>query len=895
MKEDLSQKNWHALEVDEIFQLLASKKEGLEESEAKRKLKEEGPNSFEIKSVETLPRIFFRQLHNPVVYVLIVASLLAVFLGKITDSLVVFSVVILNTLIGFIQEYKAHKTIKSLTSLVPQKSTVLRNGTLQKVLSETLVLGDVVAFEAGEKIAADLRLMAIKNLKCDESALTGESIPVEKSLSSVSPDTPLAERNCLAFSGTYISAGSGMGIVVATGGNTEFGKISKLVEGVKIPETTMALFMKKVAMWLTFSISLIGAILFFIGYIRGVHLFDAGFAAITLAVAAIPEGLPAIITIASSIGVRRMARRRAIIRQLPAVEALGNVSVVCTDKTGTLTYNEMSVQQICTPSGTVFVSGTGLSLDGEFEEVSALCNQEIEDFLVAAILCSDASIEEEGEKVKGLGDPTEVALIIAARKKGFIESEIRQKWKREDFIPFDSETKRMVSLNTSPENKAFIFLKGAPEAIIPLCGMTESLQDQALSMAKEGLRVLAIGRKELNSSKLKIEEGDLKEGYCLLGFVGMIDLPRKEVDAALKSCREAGIIVKMITGDHPLTAEAIARKLEILGDGKVITGKELTDLHPDQWKDVSAKSHVFARVDPEHKLKLVEALQNLGHVVAMTGDGINDAAALKKADVGISMGIKGTDVAREASDVILANDNFASIEAAIEEGRRVYDNLIKSLAFILPTSLGLSLIILSSVLFFPVLEGSLLHPILPIQILWINLVVAVALSLPLAFEKASSKSMQRDPRKKDHTILSSFLLIKTVSFAVLMALGSLGLFFWEYKRETLKGALSAVAISEAQTVAVTAMMLFQVFYLFNCRSVGAVDEKVKFFSNKYLFIGVGFVLLSQIGFIYMPFMNQVFKSFPIDLESWFSLAVASSFAIPLHWVEKWIRKKGNFT
>ncbi len=884
---------WHSLEKETVFQELDSSESGLSEKEAKERIKTFGHNTLQVKSSETILSILIRQLHNPLIYVLLCSTVAAGLLGKFTDSMVVLAVVILNTLIGFIQEYKAHKTIRALTLVIPQKTSVLREKDTKLIHSSELVPGDVVVLQAGDRIGADLRLFSVKNLECDESTLTGESLPVSKRVEAISSDAALAERRCMAFNGTYITSGSGLGIVVATGLKTEFGKISDLVEHVIVLETPMSLTIKKIAQGITLSILVVGFGLFLIGYMRGISLFDAGFAAITLAVAAIPEGLPAIITIASSIGVRRMARKQAIIRQLPAVEALGSTSIICTDKTGTLTYNEMTVQQLWTPSGLSFVSGAGYSLEGHFQPINPIKNKELEDILTAAILCSEATLDESSSGFVPIGDPTEIALIVAGRKKGLHEDDVRKTWQRKDIIPFESEKRRMATLNLSPTHQNFVFIKGAPEEVVALC--KDHLNSQQIlmpehSMAKEGMRVLAIAKKECPKSTLELGEDDLKGGFILLGFIGMIDPPRKEVYQALKSCYEAGISVKMVTGDHPLTAEAVARDLGILGNSKVITGKDLNTFDSDAWMEAALHGQVFARVAPEHKLKLVEVLQELGHVVAMTGDGVNDAAALKRADIGIAMGIKGTAVAKEASDMILADDNFASIEASIEEGRRVYDNLIKSLAFVLPTSLGQALVILLAVLFFPIHGGTLLHPMAPVQILWVNLVVAVALSLPLAYEPAELDIMKRPPRKKKAPILNGFLLVKTLTVSVIMAAGTIGLFLWEYQREISNGTLEALAMAEAQTMAVTAMMLFQIFYLFNCRSLGRSMMKTHFFSNRHLFIGIGVVLAAQLAFVYLPFMNRLFRSSALDLESWLISFLVTLLIIPVIALEKLIKK-----
>jgi Ca2+-transporting ATPase len=763
--------------------------------------------------------------------------------------------------------------------MVPHETTVMRDEDQKLILASHVVPGDVIILQAGDKVPADMRLFSVKNLQCDESTLTGESLPVSKHIECTDFQASIADRKCMAFSGTYVTAGTGQGVVIATGLKTEFGKISELIEHVVPLETPLTLTLKKISRWITFAVLIIGAALFAIGYLRGSSLFDAGFSAVTLAVAAIPEGLPAIITIASAIGVRRMARRQAIVRQLPAVEALGSTTVICTDKTGTLTHNEMTAQRLWTSSGFSFITGAGFSLEGQVippvgkESKDFIIQQQIIPLLRAAILCSDATIDHSSSGWKPIGDPTEIALVIAGRKLHINEDTLRSEWIRYDVIPFEPERRMMATLNASPAGTQSIFIKGAPEEILQACDLDETkksqLMDQVGEMAKEGMRVLAVAEKVISAHLQTLEDKQTKSGFILLGLIGMIDPPRKEVYGAINACYEAGITVKMVTGDHPITAKSIGQDLGLLSENdKVITGVELNQLNKEQWKEIAVRYNVFARVAPEHKLKLIEALQEQENVVAMTGDGVNDAPALKRADIGVAMGIRGTAVAKEASDIILADDNFASIESAVEEGRRVYDNLIKALIFILPTSLGQALIILLAVLFFPIHQGILLQPILPIQILWINLVVAVALSLPLAFEIQEPDIMNRPPRKKKAPVLSGFILIRTLTLSVLMAVGAIGLFLWEYRLEISKGTVEKIAISEAQTMAVTAMMLFQVFYLFHCRSLRLSVLNMNFFSNPSILIGVSIVLLAQVAFTYVPFMNHLFYSSSLNPEAW---------------------------
>jgi len=876
---------WHSLTTEDVFEKTDSSEKGLNFSESKKRLKKYGTNLLQTKTSETIPRILLRQLKNPIVYVLLLSAVLAFSLKKIIDGSVILSVVILNTIIGFIQEYRANRIIRALSALMPHKTTVLRDGDRKLIPAYHLVPGDVVFLEAGDRVPADMRLLSLKNLQCDESALTGESLPVAKRIETMPLETPLAERKCMVFSGTHVTAGMGIGVVVATGLKTEFGKISELIEHIIPLETPLSITLKKIARGITIAVLIMGICLFIIGYLRGGSLFDSCLSAVALAVAAIPEGLPAVLTIASAIGVRRMAHKQAIIRQLPAVEALGSTTIICTDKTGTLTHNEMTVQCIWTRSGFSFVTGSGFALEGHIIPQKGVQKQALQEevipLLKTAILCSDATLDQSESGWVPVGDPTEVALVVAGRKVSFDEERLRFEWKRDDVIPFDPERKLMATLNTSPEEKQYIFLKGAPEEILLRCNTDEATKVKCLKnvdkMAMDGMRVLAFAEKEIQGSPLHtLKEDEIKDSFVFLGFIGMIDPPRKEVYRAIKACHEAGIKVKMVTGDYPVTAQAIGLDLLLLTDDQaIVTGEQLNRLDTNQWQEFALKYNVFARVSPEHKLKLVMALQEQGHVVAMTGDGVNDAPALKRADIGIAMGIKGTAVAREVSDMILADDNFASIEAAVEEGRRVYDNLVKSLAFILPTSLGQAFIVFIAILFFPVHEGILLHPMRPVQILWVNLIVAVGLALPLAFEIQEPDIMKRLPRKKTAPVLNGLVLFRTITITLLMALGAIGLFLWKYHLEISKGIAEKIAISEAQTMAVTAMILFQVFYLFHCRSFTLSIFQINFFSNPHLLIGVTFVLLAQVTFVYVPIMNHFFYSSGLDPIAWLvSLSVS---------------------
>lgn len=905
-KIDKLKMQWHACPHETVLENLQSCKEGLSDQEVMLRLKKFGLNSLPFKASDNILWIIVRQLNNPLIYILFASTVLAILLGKIIDAVVVFSVVILNTLIGFIQEYRSSRTIQALLQMIPQTSNVIRNGIASSISSDQIVPGDILVLQAGDRIAADIRLFSVKNLGCDESALTGESVPVLKKIDFTSVEAAIADRRCMAYNGTLVTSGTGIGVVVATGVNTEFGKISELLEQVSSLETPLTKTLKRLANLITVVVFLMGIGLFIVGYFRGYSILDAGIASIALAVAAIPEGLPATITIAAAIGVRRMARRKAIIRHLLAVETLGSTTVICTDKTGTLTQNEMTVQSIWTPIKSFFVTGIGYSPEGKVliqnsdSSEGLTSEQELDNLLQAVMLCNDASIEERGNKWIPYGDPTELALIVAGRKRGLNEAKLRKEWPKIDEIPFDSEKRIMATLNSTPLNQKIILLKGAPEVVIGLSQVDSngkplhsdsSVYEQVANMAKQGMRVIAVAKKDVNSDRSSIQDDDIKNDFVLLGLLGMIDPPREEVSEAIKACQLAGITVKMITGDHPLTASVIGLELGLQDDGKVITGAELNQLNANELKEVINQNNIFARALPEHKLKIVEALQANGHVVAMTGDGVNDAPALKRANIGVAMGISGTAVAKEASDMVLADDNFTSIKAAVEEGRRVYDNLIKSIAFIFPTSLAQALVIVIAILFFPIQDNELILPILPVQILWINLVVAVALALSLSFEAMEPDIMQRPPRNPDAPILNRFIINRTLMVGAIMAAGTIGLFFWEYFTELGRGIAEKTVLAEAQTMSVTSLMFFQVFYLLNCRSFRFSIFRMGFFSNPYILLGVGFVVLAQVGFVYIPFMNTLFGSSPLNLEAWLVAVAIALVILPIVAFEKWLVKR----
>ncbi len=886
----------HAQPAQAVLDGLGSGPSGLDAREAGARKERIGPNRLPRAGRESAWALLGRQINNPLIYVLLGSAALALVMGKPTDAGVVLGVVVLNTLIGFLQEHKAGRAIEALSALVPESATVIRDGQRLQIPAEDLVPGDLVALQSGDKVPADLRLVEVRELRTIESALTGESLPVEKNPAVLPPETDLGDRLNLAFSGTLVAYGTGLGVVTATGGDTELGRISALLRSTTELDTPLTRGLARFGRGLTLAIVAVALLLFAVGLLRGYTLLDASLAAITLAVAAIPEGLPAIISIALAIGVQRMASRKAVIRKLPAVETLGSTTVICSDKTGTLTKNEMTVQELWTPEGAADVEGAGYAPEGRILRNGSPVEVEapVRALLRAGVLCSDAELREGDGHWVLTGDPTEGALLTAARKGGLDPDALRLEWPRRDAIPFESERKFMATLHVEQGGGRLLLVKGAPEVLLDRCtlqGSGQPLDRAAIEaelgrMAARGQRVLALA--EAPDPGTDTLREDHLHRLTLLGLQGMVDPPRPEAMEAVEACRRAGIRVKMITGDHPGTAEAIGRELGLRGPA--VTGRDLEHTADEALPEVAERTDVFARVAPEHKLRLVRALQSRGQVVAMTGDGVNDAPALKQADIGVAMGITGTSVSREAADMVLTDDNFASIRAAVEEGRRVYDNLVKSLAFVLPTNLGEALIILVAVLAFPIVDGLPLMPVLPVQILWINLVATVTLALPLAFEAKEPGLMERPPRDPAAPIFSRFLMQRTVVVALLMTVGALALFLYEYRRDLAAGAPPELALREAQTMAVTVVTLMQVFYLLNCRSLRDSILAIGVFSNRLVFLGIGALLILQVAFVHLPLMNRLFQSAPLSAESWAKSILVSALVLPIISLEKFIRR-----
>lgn len=899
--------SWHTLDSQTLTSILDSSERGLSSAQAGERLQRYGANEIKCKAKESLLQLLWRQINNPLIWVLLGSATLAVVLGKMTDGLVVLAVVIINAIIGFIQEFKAGRAIEALSGMVPRNATVLRDGRSLTLPAVELVPGDVVLLAAGDSVPADMRLLSLKNLQVEEAALTGESVPVEKRLDAVEASAVIGDRTCMVYSGTLVTSGTATAMVVATGMATELGRISDMLETAVDLETPLTKKLAEVSNWITIGIVAISAVILAVGVQRALGmaiplttaLKETLIFAIALAVGAIPEGLPAVVTIALAIGVQRMARRNAIIRRLPAVETLGSTTVICSDKTGTLTCNEMTVTELVTLHQRVRVSGTGYDPKGMLssggQRLPAL-PADIEELLRAAVLCNDAGLHQGAEGWTMNGDPTETALLVAASKAGIHQATVNSQWPRIDVIPFASETQSMLTLHQGVEPVAM--LKGAPEVVFQRC---LEASDEAIHqrMVEEMHRLGAGGMRVLALASMAWPEGEQlpaevpTSGFRFLGLIGMIDPPREEAIAAIGACHRAGIVVKMITGDHRTTAAAIGSELQLSDNHRAVTGVELATMNDDELAAAAQSTNIFARVAPEHKLRLVKALQAQQQIVAMTGDGVNDAPSLKQANIGVAMGITGTAVSKESADIVLADDNFASISAAVEEGRRVYDNLIKSLAFLLPTNLGLALILIYGIMFFPFdpITKVLLLPMLPTQLLWINLVAAVALALPLAFEVKEPDIMNRPPRDPNSPLFSAFVVFRVVTVSILMTAGTIVLFNLEYQQGLTAGLADTPALAKAQTIAVTYVILFQIFYMLHCRSLKDSLLKIGLFSNPTVFWGIGVVLALQVLFIYLPLLQKIFKTAPLSAADLGLTLLAALTVFPFISVEKWIRSR----
>ncbi len=887
------EQTWHHLSSEESLSLLESDKHGLDSETVEQRLQQFGENHLpRVKGRSALARLF-SQLHNLIIYVLLAAALLTALLGHWIDFWVILAVVILNTLIGFIQEGKAEKALDAIKDMLAPHATVIRSGHRLRIDADQLVPGDVVVLEPGDKVPADIRLFSAKGLQIQEAVLTGESVAVEKHIQPVASDAVLGDRLCMTYSGTLVTSGQGHGMVVATGAHTEIGRISGMISDIENLTTPLLQQISVFSRWLTLVIMVIAGLVFSYGYwLNQTPAIEMFMIVVGVAVAGIPEGLPAILTITLAIGVQRMASRNAIIRRLPAVETLGAVSIICSDKTGTLTRNEMTVSTVMSSANNYSVSGVGYSPAGEFtidEQAIETEQHEILTLLLrCAAICNDSALKRRDDDWLAEGDPMEAAMLTAALKADFTLEELKQFYPRRDVIPFDTAHRFMATLHHDHQGHDFIAVKGAPEKLIELCQFQRTDQGdvdvdqtywhaQIEKIAAEGQRVLAVATKTVAQHTGELQFEDLDQGLVLLGLIGLIDPPREEAITAVSECHKAGIQVKMITGDHAATASAIAAKLGLHHTKTVLTGHDLAQLSNAELQHAVNQTDVFARTAPEHKLRLVSALQANGHVVAMTGDGVNDAPALKRADVGIAMGQGGTEAAKEAAEMVLADDNFASIAKAVREGRTVYDNLKKAILFLLPINGGESLSIIAAVM------AGMTLPITPLQILWINMVSSIALALSLAFEPGEENAMKHKPRQRDEKMLSGFLVWRISFVSLLFVVGVYGMFLWTQSQ--------GASIEQSRTYAVNTLVVMEVFYLFNVRCLNSASWSIKrWFTSSVVFISIGMVILLQLIFTYAPFMNTLFESTPIGLRHGTEIIAVGIVMYLILELEKWLRR-----
>lgn len=884
---------WHALKLKDVYARLKTGEKGLTPGEAAKRLEKYGPNALKAGKKASVIVIFLSQFNNFLIYLLIAATIVSFLIGEKLDAAIIALIVVLNAIMGFAQEYKAEQSIEALKSLVVQEAFVVRDGHRLKVMASELVPGDVIEVEAGENVPADGRLLYEASLKVDEAALTGESEPSRKSTNSLPEDTALGDMDNMLFMGTSVLDGRGMAVVTGTGMDTEIGRIARLVESGTEQSTPMQASIDRLGRFFGIAAVVICGIILIAGLLEGQKLYDMFLIAVSLAVAAIPEGLPATITIVLALGVQRMAKKKAVVRRLPAVETLGSTSVICTDKTGTLTQNVIVVRKIATASREYDVEGAGYSPDGIFASqgipVKPSSDRSLEMLLMAGTMCNNAIYERLEDRWNIVGDSTEVALLVAAEKAGYSKILLEDDCPRIFEIPFSTDTRRMSTVNAC-KGKKYVFAKGAPEVIL---GSSQSVLDGDSivpadaarrdyfirmndDMAANGMRVLGLACREIKSDPATMSIGELERGLTFLGLAGMMDPPRPEVKGSVEMCKAAGIDVVMITGDQKPTAVAIATQLGIFAEGDgVMSGAELSEVSDEVLDAEIGRIKVYARTSPEQKLRIVDALRRHGHVVAMTGDGVNDAPALKQADIGVAMGITGTDVSRQAADIVLTDDNFATIVAAIEEGRKIYDNVKNVVKYLFASNMGEVLVVLLGVLL------GMPLPLLAIQILWVNLVTDSLPALALSVDPVAPGVMKRPPRPRAEGIFTKLTLFDMALIGVTTGVGTLGLFYLYLPR----------GLDTARTVAFTGLVIFQMWNCLNCRSEDRSLFKAGIFSNPYIFGAIAVSILLQCILLYLPYLEGMFKTVPLSVYDWLIIVAVSSSTLILVEARKFISSK----
>ena len=902
---------WHSMSVEETFQALGTKPTGLTEAEVKIRLEKYGRNEVEKQAGASWGKMLLHQLVNPLVAVLLIAAVIALLAGKTIDTIVIGVVILVNTAIGFFQEYKAETAIEALRSRAAPQAEVLRceegdRCTDVSINTAEIVPGDIILLEAGDKVAADSRIFKAVNLEIDESMLSGESLTVSKTIKTLESELAVADRTNLAYGGTIVTEGKGKAVVYATGNNTQLGEIATLIQETDKAVSPLQIQTAELGKRLGLIAFGAGLLILFLGFMRGLDLQEVFLFSLAAVVSSIPEGLPAVMTITLAVGVNRMARRNAIIRRLPAVDTLGATTVISTDKTGTLTTNQMTVQQILAGGKVINVSGTGIAPEGDFrynkEPIDPAENEDLCMALRIGVLSNDSRLvhEEEGKDIRwGIrGDPTEGALVVAGRKAGLDRPELENDYPRIDEIPFSAQNKYMATFHNTPSGSPQIYLKGAPETVLDNCTkirlegeiveLTQEHREAVLQtnkeMAEQALRVLGVAYQEIEQGEIEKAKDRISKfqgNLVFAGLFGMIDPPREEVFEAIERCHRAGIKVIMATGDHQTTGEAIARQVGILKEGdKVITGLEMDHMSDDELDQLIKNTAVFARVSPAHKQRIVGSLQRHGEVVAMTGDGVNDAPALKAAEIGVAMGITGSDVTKATADMVLTDDNFASIVNAAEEGRVVFQNVRKVVNFLISTNAGEILTILGAIFLLPV--GKLIFT--PVQILWVNLVTDGLLDITIALEPKEGDVMNEPPRKAKARIINRSMLLVVLFVAIIMATGTLGVYL---------NVRSSVNGEVAQTMAFITIAMFQVFNSLNVRSQNKSLFTIGIFTNKYL---IGAIIVS-VTLLYLativPFMQVALSTVPLRAADWGLIVLVSSSIFVLGEIRKLVWRRMN--
>jgi len=911
-QEKVQNYSWHALDTKDVLKHLKTRLTGLTTEEANERLTTLGYNEIEVDKKKAKLLLLIAQFKSPIILILFAAALISLIASKLISVYVILIVIIFNSLIGFFQEYQAEKSLEALKSMSAPEAEVLRDCTElggcteKRIKAREIVPGDIVLIDSGDIIPADARLYETINLEIDEAVLTGESLPVQKNVNTLKDDVIVAERKNIVFSGTVVTKGRGKAIVVNTGINTELGKISQLLKETEKIKTPLQKRISRLGIFLALLAILFSSIVFIFGLLRGFEFLEIFLFALSTMVSAIPEGLPAAISIALAIGVNKMAKRNAIVKKIQAIDTIGAVSIICTDKTGTLTTNQITAREILIEDNHFSITGVGFTPEGIYEKngepIAIEEIDQLKNFLEIITLCNDSRLRQhelnDGYIWEIYGDPTEGSLIVASQKAGIHKEILEDQYPRIDEIPFTSEEKYMATFHESKNNMIKICVKGASEKILNRCqkiiknnGIKEltpdkkkALLEQSNSIASRGLRVLGVAYQEIQTSQLDSTKRNIlqeKSDLIMIGFIGMIDPPRPEVKAAIKTCKNAGIKVKMITGDHALTAKAIGKEIGLIGESdKIITGLELDHLTESELDEIVEDTSIFARVSPLHKFQIVRSLQKKGHVVSMTGDGVNDAPALKEADVGIAMGITGTDVTKEAADIVLVDDNFSSIVNAVEEGRVASENIKKIIRFLLTTNISEIIIILLSLIFL------INHPLIftSILILWINLVTDGSLTITLAKEPKEEDIMNFPPPNTDEKILNRKLMINLLYIAAIMALGTIGMFLYGYSDQNL---------IRAQTMAFITLAMFQVFNALNCRSNDRSIFKIKIWSNRSFIVGFVISVFLLILVTIIPMFQVILGTVALSITDWVIVILVSLSILLADEIRKEIEKRKN--